>query len=55
MAILLAGGAGFIGSHAAVEFLNAGYDVIIADNFDDMCRDAWRWQQHYDGTEKHAR
>jgi len=33
VAILLAGGAGFIGSHAAVEFLNAGYDVIIADNF----------------------
>lgn len=31
--ILLAGGAGFIGSHTAVELLNAGYDVVIADNF----------------------
>ena len=30
--ILLAGGAGFIGSHTAVELLNAGYDVIICDN-----------------------
>jgi len=30
--ILLAGGAGFIGSHTAVELLNAGYEVIIADN-----------------------
>ena len=33
MAILITGGAGFIGSHTAVEFLNAGYDVVIADNY----------------------
>ena len=32
MAILLAGGAGYIGTHTAVEFLNAGYEVVIADN-----------------------
>ncbi len=32
-AILLAGGAGYIGSHTAVELLNAGYEVIAADNF----------------------
>lgn len=31
--VLLAGGAGYIGSHTAVELLNAGYDVIVADNF----------------------
>ena len=31
--ILLAGGAGYIGSHTAVELLNAGYDVIVADNY----------------------
>lgn len=31
--ILLAGGAGYIGSHTAVELLNAGYDVVVADNF----------------------
>lgn len=31
--IFLAGGAGYIGSHTAVELLNAGYDVVIADNF----------------------
>lgn len=31
--ILLAGGAGYIGSHTAVELLDSGYDVIIADNF----------------------
>ncbi len=33
MSILLTGGAGFIGSHTAVELLNAGYDIVIADNF----------------------
>lgn len=32
MSILLTGGAGFIGSHTAVEMINAGYDVIIADD-----------------------
>lgn len=30
--ILLTGGAGFIGSHTAVELLEAGHDVIIADD-----------------------
>ncbi len=33
MAILLPGGAGFIGSHTAVELLNAGREIIIIDNF----------------------
>ncbi len=33
MAILITGGAGFIGSHTAVEFLNAGKEIIIVDNF----------------------
>ncbi|HMM06683.1 MAG TPA: UDP-glucose 4-epimerase GalE [Clostridiales bacterium] len=33
MKILLTGGAGYIGSHTAVELLEAGYDVVIADNF----------------------
>ena len=30
--ILCTGGAGFIGSHTCVELINAGYDVVIADN-----------------------
>ena len=34
MSILLAGGAGYIGSHTAVELIKAGYDVIIVDNYD---------------------
>ena len=29
---LITGGAGFIGSHTAVELINAGYDVVVADN-----------------------
>ena len=33
MTVLLTGGAGYIGSHVAVELLQLGYDVIIADNF----------------------
>ena len=32
MAILVTGGAGFIGSHTVVELQNAGYDVVVADN-----------------------
>ena len=33
MTVLLTGGAGYIGSHTAVELLNAGHDVIIVDNY----------------------
>ena len=31
--VLVTGAAGFIGSHTSVELLNAGYDIIILDNF----------------------
>ena len=34
MSILVTGGAGYIGSHTCVELLNAGYEIVIADN---MC------------------
>ncbi|MBQ8508237.1 MAG: UDP-glucose 4-epimerase GalE [Clostridia bacterium] len=34
MSILVTGGAGYIGSHTCVELLNAGYEIVIADNMD---------------------
>lgn len=40
MNVLLAGGAGYIGSHTCVELLDAGYDVVIADNFSNSCPEA---------------
>ena len=33
MAILVSGGAGYIGSHTCVELLAAGYDIVVADNY----------------------
>lgn len=41
-AVLLAGGAGYIGSHTAVALLDAGYEVIIADNFSNSSPEAVR-------------
>ena len=31
--ILVTGGAGYIGTHTCVELLNAGFDVVVIDNF----------------------
>lgn len=31
--ILVTGGAGYIGTHTVVELINAGYDVVVVDNF----------------------
>lgn len=33
MNVLLSGGAGYIGSHTAIELRSAGHDVVIVDNF----------------------
>lgn len=33
MAILVTGGAGYIGSHTILELLNAGYNIVVVDNF----------------------
>ena len=40
MSILVAGGAGYIGSHTCVELLNAGYDVVVVDNLETGFRKA---------------
>ena len=33
MKILVTGGTGYIGSHTCVELINAGYDIVVVDNF----------------------
>ena len=33
MTILVTGGAGYIGSHACVELLNSGHDIVVFDNY----------------------
>jgi UDP-glucose 4-epimerase len=38
--ILVTGGAGYIGTHTAVELLNGGYDVVIVDNLVNSNREA---------------
>lgn len=40
MAILITGGAGYIGSHTCVELLNEGYDIIVLDNFSNSSPEA---------------
>ena len=36
--VLVSGGAGFIGSHVTVELIEAGYDVVVADNMSNCDR-----------------
>lgn len=40
MAILVNGGAGYIGSHTCIELMKAGYDIIVADNLYNSCEEA---------------
>ena len=42
MAILVTGGAGFIGSHTVVELQNAGYEVVVIDNLCNSSRESLR-------------
>jgi UDP-glucose 4-epimerase len=37
MAVLVTGGAGYIGSHTAIELLESGKDIVIIDNFYSVC------------------
>ena len=38
MNILMTGGAGYIGSHAAVVLSEAGHEIVLLDNFSNSCR-----------------
>lgn len=49
MAILVTGGAGFIGSHTCVELLNAGYEVIVVDNLSNSSEESLRRVQEITG------
>ncbi len=42
MAVLVTGGAGYIGSHTCVELLNAGYEIIVVDNLCNSKEEALR-------------
>ena len=42
MAILVAGGAGYIGSHTCVELLKEGYEVVVLDNLYNSSEEALR-------------
>ena len=42
MSVLVSGGAGYIGSHTCIELIQAGYDVIVADNLSNSCEEAVR-------------
>ena len=47
--VLLTGGAGYIGSHTAVEFLEAGIDVVVVDNFSNSSPKAIKRVEHITG------
>lgn len=50
MAILVTGGAGFIGSHTCVELISAGYEVVIVDNLYNSCKEAVNRIEKITGT-----
>ena len=49
MAVLLTGGAGYIGSHICIELLQAGMDVVVIDNFSNSKPEAVRRVQQITG------
>lgn len=40
LTVLVTGGAGYIGSHTCLELLQAGFNVVVLDNFSNSCRTA---------------
>mgnify|MGYP006048695009 FL=1 len=48
--VLVSGGAGYIGSHTAVELINAGYNVVIIDNLSNSESDSVTGVEQITGT-----
>ena len=51
MAVLVTGGAGYIGSHTCVELLKAGYEVVVVDNLCNSCEEALRRVEEITGKD----
>ena len=50
MAILITGGAGYIGSHTCIEMINAGYEVVVVDNLDNSNAESLKRVEKITGT-----
>lgn len=50
MAILITGGAGYIGSHTCIEMINAGYEVVVVDNLDNSNEESLKRVEKITGT-----
>lgn len=48
--VLISGGAGYIGSHTAVELINAGYEVVVIDNLSNSSSDSISGIEKITGT-----
>ena len=51
MAVLITGGAGFIGSHTCVELLEAGREIVVLDNFSNSKPEALKRIQQITGKD----
>lgn len=51
MSILVTGGAGFIGSHAAVELLENGYEIVVVDNLSNSSMESLKRVKELTGKE----
>ncbi len=51
MAILVTGGAGYIGSHTCIELINAGYDIVVLDNLYNSCEESLKRVEKIVGKE----
>ena len=54
MTVLLAGGAGYIGSHTTVQLLMSGHDVVIADDYSNSCPEVINRIEEITGKQVHA-